>query len=87
MCPADDAHRTLQFNDHYVIGPTISFSQPVNHEVNAMGEVGQPVSDGFEYNSGTNPCFLNVEELRDLFFRCKVFPTADKQLAKQMSAL
>lgn len=26
MCPADDSHLTLEFNDHYVIKPTIKFT-------------------------------------------------------------
>jgi len=30
MCPADDAHLTLEFDDHYVIRPTIQFSSIVD---------------------------------------------------------
>ncbi len=87
MCPSDDSHRTLEFEDHYVIGPTISFFTPVNYEVNAIGEIGKPVAENFEYNSGTNPWFLDVIELRQLFYECNAYHTVDKPLAKQMSAL
>ncbi|VBB05529.1 polysaccharide biosynthesis protein [Lucifera butyrica] len=66
MCPADDSHLTLEFEDHYVIRPSITFFAPVNYDVNRLGEKGQPVEPGFEYNSGTNPHFLTVEELRGL---------------------
>jgi UDP-N-acetylglucosamine 4,6-dehydratase/5-epimerase len=86
MCPADDAHRILEFDDHYVIGPTINFSRPVNYDSNAIGELGIPVPDGFEYNSGTNSHFLTVRELRELFQKCEVFPTDVRPLAMQMSA-
>jgi UDP-N-acetylglucosamine 4,6-dehydratase len=61
MCPADDAHLTLEFEDHFVIKPAISFAGPVDYSVNGLGEVGRPVAQGFEYNSGTNQHFLSVE--------------------------
>ena len=66
MCPLDDAHLTLEFADHFVICPTIQFSSPVNHSINALVEEGGMVRDGFEYNSGSNPHFLTVPELRNL---------------------
>lgn len=65
MCPADDSHLTLEFEDHYVLRPTIKFHHSdVNYEANAAGEGGRPVSLGFEYNSGSNPHFLSVAEIR-----------------------
>lgn len=64
MCPSDDSHLTIEFGDHFVITPTIMFSEKVNsYTKNNLGEVGQFVKDGFEYNSGTNSHFLKVEEL------------------------
>ena len=66
MCPLDDSHLTLEFRDHFVIRPTIQFSSPVDHCTNALGEIGVAVADGFEYNSGSNPHFLSVDELRSL---------------------
>jgi UDP-N-acetylglucosamine 4,6-dehydratase len=64
MCPLDDAHRTLEFADHYVIQPTINFVETVDFARNRLGETGKPVAQDFEYNSGTNPHFLTVDELR-----------------------
>ena len=33
--------------------------------VAGLGERGKPVAQGFEYNSGTNPKFLGVGEIRE----------------------
>ncbi len=63
MCPGDDAHLTLAFNDHYVICPTIQFSSKVDFKENKLGEKGVCVDEGFEYNSGTNSHFLNEEAI------------------------
>ncbi len=55
MCPADDSHHTLEFDDHFVITPSIRFfGRETDFCTNALGETGQPVAMGFEYNSGTN---------------------------------
>lgn len=66
MCPADDSHLTWEFADHYVIQPAISFAEAVNYAVNKLGETGKPVAKGFEYNSGTNPHFLTVVDIRKM---------------------
>ena len=66
MCPADLYYETLEFDDHYVIMPSTRFWGNVDYTINALGEKGNPVPDGFEYSSGTNPHFLTVEELREM---------------------
>lgn len=66
MCPSDSYYETLEFADHFVIKPSINFAYKVDYTQNAIGEIGKPVADGFEYNSGTNPHFLTVEELREM---------------------
>jgi UDP-N-acetylglucosamine 4,6-dehydratase len=67
MCPADDSHLTIQFSDHYVIRPTITFVNSNNDFVqNKLGEVGSPVEQGFEYNSGKNEHFLTVDEITEI---------------------
>jgi UDP-N-acetylglucosamine 4,6-dehydratase len=63
MCPSDDSHLTLQFDDHFVIGPSIRFVDRVDFRMNRLGEVGHPVEQGFEFNSGKNPHFLTTEEI------------------------
>ena len=66
MCPADDSHLTLEFDDHFVICPTIVFHHAdMDYSTNAIGENGTSVTQGFAYNSGDNPHFLNIEEIRE----------------------
>jgi UDP-N-acetylglucosamine 4,6-dehydratase/5-epimerase len=63
MCPADDSHLTLEFADHFVIMPTIQFNARVEFPINKLNEKGQPVEQGFEYYSGKNPHFLELDEI------------------------
>jgi UDP-N-acetylglucosamine 4,6-dehydratase len=63
MCPQNDAHLTIEFNDHYVIQPTIQFTQKVDFSKNALGEVGKKVECGFEYSSDKNTHWLTHDEL------------------------
>ncbi|MAC46826.1 MAG: UDP-N-acetylglucosamine 4,6-dehydratase (inverting) [Oceanospirillum sp.] len=62
MCPADDSHLTLEFDDHYVIRPTIRFTTAADFAVNALGEKGVPVEQGFQYHSGNNEDWLSHED-------------------------
>jgi UDP-N-acetylglucosamine 4,6-dehydratase len=71
MVPADDARLTLEFPDHYLIQPSISFNEPPDFSRNATGEHARPVHGEFEYNSGTNEWFLSVPEIRDLVTRAE----------------
>lgn len=66
MCPSDLYYDTLEFADHFVIKPSTQFSMKIDYSVNPLGEKGKPVPDGFDYNSGNNPRFLTVEELREM---------------------
>jgi UDP-N-acetylglucosamine 4,6-dehydratase len=66
MCPADDSHLTLEFNDHFVIKPTIQFTNMSDFKVNRLGEKGTPVEQGFEYNSGNNSEWLTHEQLLEM---------------------
>jgi len=65
MCPVDDSHLTLEFHNHFVIKPSISFSKKVDFTINAIDEIGKNVEVGFEYNSKNNTIWLTHEELRD----------------------
>jgi UDP-N-acetylglucosamine 4,6-dehydratase len=67
MCPVDDAHLTLEFDDHFVIRPTIVFpDHDWEFSPNAIGEVGLPVDYDFEYSSGNNQDFLTVDQIAQL---------------------
>jgi UDP-N-acetylglucosamine 4,6-dehydratase len=64
MCPADDSHLTVEFANHFVISPSISFfSRLTDFKENLLGEKGESVHQGFEYNSGGNTHFLDEDEI------------------------
>lgn len=63
MCPPDDFHLTLEFSDHFVIKPTILFSEHVDLSINKINEKGRSVKYGFEYSSGKNDHFLGLKEI------------------------
>jgi len=66
MCPADDSHLTLEFDDHFVIRPTIVFHNGnIDYAKNLIGEKGVAVPQGFAYDSGANKHFLNIEEIQE----------------------
>jgi UDP-N-acetylglucosamine 4,6-dehydratase len=64
MCPADDSHRTIEFNDHFVIEPTIKFTDTeLDYYSNPLGEKGKSVPEGFEYSSEKNDWWLGNDEM------------------------
>ncbi|MCB5227759.1 UDP-N-acetylglucosamine 4,6-dehydratase (inverting) [Alishewanella sp. 16-MA] len=64
MCPGDMSYHTYEFSDHFVIAPAIKFFNRSNDFTsNGLNEQGQPVEDGFEYVSDTNPDFLSVAQI------------------------
>ncbi len=66
MVPKDDSHLTLEFDDHYVIQPSITFTQSNDFTCNALGETGKPVKLGFEYSSETNTQWLDAKGLLEM---------------------
>ncbi|GLR70778.1 UDP-N-acetylglucosamine 4,6-dehydratase (inverting) [Agaribacter marinus] len=67
MVPEEMAHHSVEFDDHFVITPAITFFDTnVNYQQNKLLETGRSVSEKFEYHSGTNPHFLSVDELKAL---------------------
>ena len=66
MCPADDSYHTFEYDDHFVIAPSIQFSSRSNDfTVNALDEKGTVVAQGFEYNSKNNCDFLSIAEIQE----------------------
>jgi UDP-N-acetylglucosamine 4,6-dehydratase len=61
MVPNEDARNTVEFENYYVIKNAFRF-----FEERFSGEICKPVPDDFEYNSGTNSCWLNVNEIREI---------------------
>lgn len=67
MVPEEVSHHTLEFHDHYVITPPIIFfDKDIDYSLNKIGETGTQVDEKFEYNSGTNPHFLTIDEINQL---------------------
>jgi len=59
MVPRDEARKTLEFENFYVIQPDFRFWVR-----RSSWDGGRTVSENFEYNSGTNPWKLTVGEMR-----------------------
>ncbi|WP_421341468.1 UDP-N-acetylglucosamine 4,6-dehydratase (inverting) [Aeromonas veronii] len=67
MCPADDSFHTYEFNDYYVIAPSITFTSRNNDfNINALGETATLVAPSFEYNSLNNQHYLSIAELQSI---------------------
>jgi UDP-N-acetylglucosamine 4,6-dehydratase/5-epimerase len=66
MITTSDAVNTLEFNNYFVIVPSIRLWSKTKFQNESNVDVGKPCPDGFSYNSNTNKHFLSVEELRDL---------------------
>jgi UDP-N-acetylglucosamine 4,6-dehydratase len=67
MCPADDSFHTYEYEDHFVIAPSIQFSSRSNDfTVNAINEKGKAVEHNYEYNSRDNEQFLSIDEIQEL---------------------
>ena len=63
MITASDSFNTVDLGPYYAILPTAADHFPEDY-LEKRG--GSRVDPGFAYNSGTNPHFLTVEELREL---------------------
>jgi UDP-N-acetylglucosamine 4,6-dehydratase len=61
MITKDDARRTLEFKDHYMIQPDFNF-----WEKRYNNNDGSSVLEEFEYSSGNNPWQLSKEEMKEI---------------------
>ena len=71
MITSSDSFTTVDLGDYYAILPSDGFVHKLYEQT---GTSIKPVPAGFAYNSGSNPDFLSVEELRVLI-REHVDPT------------
>lgn len=63
MITKDDSHLCIEFDDHYVIKPTIQFTKNIDFTKNALKERGQKSKNEFRYSSDTNDKWLDKDEL------------------------
>jgi UDP-N-acetylglucosamine 4,6-dehydratase len=73
MCPLDESHLTLEFDDHYVICPSIQFAHISDFTKNLLDEVGMPVDQGYEYNSGGNTEWLSYDKFLNIVTNVEYF--------------
>ena len=66
MISRDDAHLTYEFDDYYVISPSIQFLTAQDFSTNALHQKGKPVSEDFEYSSNTNKIWLDRADLLEM---------------------
>ena len=65
LCPADSSRHTLSFKDHYVIKPDIIFfDRKEDFFLNNLKRKGKKVEADFDFNSGNNPDFLSVDQIK-----------------------
>lgn len=61
MISREDARHTVEFDDYYIIQPDFEWWHPGN-----LVEGGKPVAPDFEYHSGNNSQWLDIEQMRKL---------------------
>lgn len=67
MITKDDARLTVEFNDHFVICPTIKFTDnDTSYLTNRLNEIGKNLPDDFEYSSDSNSEWLDKNGLLEL---------------------
>jgi len=64
MITANDS--IIEFDDHYVITPTIQFAHKVDFTINALGQKGKDIGIGFEYDSLNNTEWLTSSEFLEM---------------------
>ena len=60
MVTRDDSRSTYEYDKHFIVYPEYSW-----HKDSDVRPGGKKVEDGFEYNSGTNTQWLDVEGLKE----------------------
>lgn len=66
MITHPDALNTIEFEDYFVILPSLEMWDRDKFRLTSNGKPGTPCDLGFRYDSSTNNQFLSVDELRNL---------------------
>lgn len=66
MVPADEAHNTLEYPDHFVIKPSFLWDKDAEKRWEMISRKADPCPENFSYDSGTNTEWLTVDDLRIL---------------------
>ncbi|RDU66087.1 UDP-N-acetylglucosamine 4,6-dehydratase (inverting) [Helicobacter didelphidarum] len=63
MISEDDAHLSYEFNDFFIISPSIMFQKPIDYSLTLLHEKGKRVAQHFTYASNTNTQWLSKTEI------------------------
>ena len=63
MIPLDDSRHCFEFDDFYLLEPSIVFQSPIDYGTTRNGERGERVKESFEYSSEKNTKWLSQDEL------------------------
>lgn len=67
MVTKDDSRKTFEYDKHYIVYPHFDWWNSEGF----FTEGGEPIEDGFEYNSETNTEWMDIEELRKRILELK----------------
>ena len=70
MITKDDSRTTYEYEKHYIIYPHFNWWNFEEH----FTPGGELIEEGFEYNSGNNSEWLNVEDLRNWLIKLNLMP-------------
>jgi UDP-N-acetylglucosamine 4,6-dehydratase len=65
MITTTDALQSVEFARYYVVLPSTPLWDEERFRIESNGSIGRRCEYGFSYNSGDNPHFLTVDELRE----------------------
>ena len=68
MCPKDESEKVIEFNKYFIISPSTIFGKTLKYDYfkSVKGEKGKKVNRNFEYHSGNNHHFLNINQIKIL---------------------
>lgn len=66
MIPNDDSRHCYEFDDFYLLEPSIMFQTPIDYSLSANGEKGKRVETEFEYSSEKNTLWLSTREILEM---------------------
>ena len=66
MITSSDSINTIELSDYYAILPATSM---LKETYKGSAVEFKPVDSSFAYNSGTNPSFMTVEEIRKMIIK------------------
>ena len=65
MIPEDEALQTLEYDDFFIIQPTM-YKSDITQRIVYGGETGKPVAENFRYSSNNNKQWLSQEDLLEI---------------------